>query len=191
MVMLRRCLGLAGGIAILALVLSVSGGGSAAAQGPFAQLMATIVNTKANPVPVRDVTVGQQPFQVEHFINLAPGQTGVNEETVFTVPAGKRLVIESLFAQIALSPGDATDLLQFVTEVAAHPGQVGIGRAHHKVLASPQGSNSIGELIFVGTHAVRAYADPGTAVNVQFIRKDNTDRAEARFSIVGYLVDVL
>jgi hypothetical protein len=191
MLPLRRCLALAGGIVVLALVLSFSGPGSASAQSPFAPVTALIVNTIANAVPVRDVNDGQQPFQVEQLLRVDSGSIGTNEETVFTVPAGKRLVIECVYVQVTLSPGDAIDLLQFVTEVAPQAGQVGNGRGHHKILASPQGADSVGRPVFAGTHAVRAYGDPGTTVTLQFLRSDTTNFADARFVLVGRLVNVL
>lgn len=58
--------------------------------GPWAQ---TIVNTESNPVPVRAVgETGQKPFQKFVQLDALCGQNTAHGH--FSVPAGKRLVIE-------------------------------------------------------------------------------------------------
>jgi hypothetical protein len=75
--------------------------------------------------------------------------------------------------------------LEFLTSVQ------GLGTGFHEIQVTRQGSDLNGNHIFAGTHAVRAYADPGTEVQVQFGRSDITNNASAVITLIGHLVNVL
>jgi len=161
----------------MALALVVIPAGDAAAQ------KTTVVNTVANPVIVKDVDHGQQPWH--HSTAISLGGASGSVQTVFTVPAGKRLVIESVSARLELTPIDEVSTLNYLTSVQ------GFGTAYQEIQVSRQGSDLNGNQIFVGTHAVRAYADSGTDVKVQFGRSNITNNASAVITLVGHLVDDL
>jgi hypothetical protein len=146
-------------------------------------MLTEIVNTIANPVIVKDVDHGQQAWHHSEGIFLT-GSSG-SVKTVFIVPAGKRLVIESVSARVVVTPIDSVSTLNFLTTVQ------GLSTAFHEIQVSRQGSDLNGSQVFAGTHAVRAYADPGTDVMVQFGRSDTTTDASPVITLVGHLVNVL
>ncbi len=73
-------------------------------------------NPGSDPVPVRDTRLGQERFFLG-FASLPEGlKSGANHVPNSAVPAGKRLVIRSLWAEADLPPGQRA----FLT-VRAHP----------------------------------------------------------------------
>ena len=188
---LRTYIAAALGLGMLALTLTFTSAGHVIAQGNnnnMNPLLATIVNTVANPVPVRNINEGRVPFQDTATI-FVTGSSG-SVETILTVPAGKRLIIESVSAQVTVTPIDSVSALNIITRFAPQGGQ-SFGTGFHEIQVSQQGRDLSGNSVFAGTHAMRAYADPGTDVQVQFGRSDITNSATAVICVVGYLVDVI
>ena len=177
---LRSYFTAAAGIGVIVLSLTVTPARIAVAQ--MKTLTTEIVNTLVNPVIVKDVDHAQQPWHQSATVFLQ-GASG-NVQTVFVVPAGKRLVIESVSARVAVAPTDSVSVLNFITSVQ------GFG-AFQEIQVSRQGSDLNGNPIYVGTHAVRAYADPNTDVQVQFGRSNITNSASAVITLVGHLVNDL
>jgi hypothetical protein len=149
-----------------------------------------IDSTVANPVRVRNVNDAIQPVQA--FAQCATTSIGC-VPTFYTVPLGKRLVIEYASMSVCGLPGVAAQLTistmisgAFVQHVlntappASSPGSSAIGC--NSGLASS--NTSIGQV-------VRLYADPGTSVLVEGDRADGVaGNASFSFSMSGYLVDV-
>ena len=109
--------------------------------------------------------------------------------TIFTyqVPLGKRLVIE--FASIRASLGRGEKMEAFVR------GGNAFRHALHPIVMNFQLTSATHD-IYVGSQAMKLYAEPGTTVEVLVSRRDaaNTGAvssdASVESSISGYLVDV-
>jgi hypothetical protein len=170
----------AAGLGLLALTLTLTPVREVAAQ--MKPILAEIVNTIENPVLVKDVDNGQQPWQGTRVVDVLSGSQA-SLQTVVTVPTGKRLVIESVSARVVVSTIDSISTLNFFT-------RTGNNNGFHEIQVSRQ-SDLTGRLVFAGTHAYRAYADADTVVQVQFERSDITNEAIAYITLVGYLVNVL
>lgn len=116
---------------------------------------------------------------------------GCGPATIYTVPAGKRLVIEYASMSACMLQGQSATLTIFTT--------VNSGFVGHLVNVAPAagpGTPNIGcnspaasSITAVGQQ-VRLYADPGTTVGVEGLRNSNTGTVDFSFSISGYLVDV-
>jgi hypothetical protein len=178
---LRSYVTVAAGVGLIALTLTLTPAGNAVAQ--MKPILAEITNTVANPAIVKDVDHGQQAWHHSEGIFLT-GNSG-EVKTVFSVPVGKRLVIESVSAHVIVTPADSVNDLNFLTTIQVY----GIG--FHEIQVSRQGSDLNGNQVFAGTHAVRAYADPGTNVQVQFGHSNTVGSASAVITLVGHLVDVI
>jgi hypothetical protein len=120
----------------------------------------------------------KQPFQKMLVVSLDPGE--FSETVSFTVPVGKRLVVETASANAAVPSG------QKVTVNVATTGGGLSGRAWLALAA--QGAVS-GLDRHTTTQPMRMYADPGTAVAFQAVRSDAASTATLNFSVAGYLVD--
>ena len=138
-----------------------------------------ISNPDVAPVPVRDVdNPARQPVHTNVFC-IANSTLGC-DETIYTVPAGKRLVIEyaSMLAEIPVGQVASWTISTFVggrLERHRFP-QTPPSVAFHNVNATESGQQ------------VRIYADPGTNVNAGGI--PNSGSGPFTFIISGHLVDV-
>lgn len=133
---------------------------------------ATIVNPTTSPVPTTDVNeAALQPFQATLF----PHSSTTNEATdTFTVPAGKRLVIEYYSSQ----PQDLS------------------GGAAGMVLTTTAGGTFVQYIVYVNANTTnqvnqttRIYADPGTTVEA-FAFNANANSCAGFVSVSGHLVNV-
>lgn len=175
----RKALAVSAGVVALAVILSLTGVGSAVAE-QARPLLVSIVNTAANPVPTREVAVGREP--------VAEGQRilGLNQEhaTIYTVPEGKQLVIEMVTVSISLRSG-----LRPSANINLVSGGEG---SQHAIATQPVATGEDGIVSYRGTHQVRFYADPGTRLTafLGFSPSDpDWDNRVAAFSFSGYLVD--
>jgi len=146
-------------------------------------------NTVANPVRVRNVNDAIQPVQAQ--ASCLVGSLGCLP-TIYTVPAGKRLVIEYASMRVCILPGQSATLsiatqvgdqavfhYLNVTPPAAAPGTVAIGCN----AGTPSSEVAVGQ-------QVKIYADAGTGVVLTGSRNSTVGTASFQFSISGYLVDV-
>jgi len=156
-----------------------------------------IDNTVADPVRVRSVNDAIQPVQASASCSANPGVLGCAPADFYTVPAGKRLVIEYVSMSTCTLIGGSAQLSITTT--------VGGGSATHFVNTAPPATGP-GTTAFAcnfpgasSTTAVgqqvRLYADAGTIVFVEGDRANNSigqiSGVESfAFSISGYLVDV-
>lgn len=124
--------------------------------------------------PARQPVQAQAACQANNVIGCLP--------IIYTVPAGKRLVIEFASMNANLPAGQTAQL-------AIQTSAGGETVNHHFPLTPPavpfqgQGAAAAGQ-------QVRLYADAGTVVTVQGTRNIATGTAFFNFSISGYLVDV-
>jgi hypothetical protein len=127
-------------------------------------------NTVRDPVRVRNVNDAIQPFQATAECNGPVNCTAA----IFSVPAGKRAVIEYFSGSANVGPG-----------ATAAPALL-IGTVQHSVpLTSPQ--PAFGFLVTAWGQQVRLYADSGLITG---IGAGSGSNITIRFNISGYLVDV-
>jgi hypothetical protein len=169
---------------ILALLFGALAGGSTLSQG--AGPTVTVANTSANPVPTLSVdNAALQPFQHTEVIGFNAGLLGGN--ATFTVPGGKRLVIEFVSFSLTI-PAGQRPTFNFVTlDNPARP-TVQFGFA----LALQGGGFISGQNsdVFVGTSPTRLYADPGSTVTLGVRRNQDAGTGLGTVSVSGYYVNV-
>jgi hypothetical protein len=140
-----------------------------------------------NPLPVRDVdNPARQPFvffmaaALNHWFGTAP-----NIDLQFSVPAGKRLVIEQISIEADLTPTASQELRGAVRT------SVGGSFYDYAFVGTDSGQDGIFE-DFIASSQMKSYADPGTAVQIFVTRNDTSggsaDKAEVNLS--GYLIDM-
>jgi hypothetical protein len=141
-------------------------------------------NTVTDPVRVRNVNDAIQPFQTGAGCSEVIGQTGCNVD-VFTVPAGKRAVIE-YFSGVARIDAGQVALLDVTMVTAGFPIDQFLALTTPAVIfPSPVGPST------TWGQQVRWYADPGTIVNIQANQNGPaTTIFVFTFRISGYFVDV-
>jgi hypothetical protein len=147
----------AASFAIVVLALNVTPAGPALAQKVSVALV-KIVNTRAEPVPVSVVgAVGVQPWQ-QRFTTTLPGPAVFDDPVgSFTVPAGKRLVLEYVSGVIDFSQNGILHRIRIRTSVNGVVGD-------HYAVDSSTLARGVGQ-------GVRIYADPGTTVEVAGLGK--------------------
>ena len=138
-----------------------------------------VVNTVDHPVLVRDVNDARQPFQ--RVVSIPNPAGSLFAAGNFTVPGGKRLVIEHVSILSAVPPGQKV-LLIMNTQVEGQP-------ADHFLLADFQGSFGGTDRFFV-SQPIRVYADPGTSVVIRTERTSTGGNASYAATVSGFLVDV-
>jgi hypothetical protein len=131
----------------------------------------------------RLASVSSTAYQEGAFVDITPGayEAGVLFESV---PAGKRLVIEHVSVRAELPPGQTARAAIVVS-------LDGKAVSHYLVMVG-QGT-VIGEptnrAVFVASHPIRLYVDPGPRPAVT-VERDNSDELGAAYaSMLGYLVD--
>ncbi len=167
----------------VALLVALAPGALAAPAIPVNVVNSPVVrvgNTPADPVPVRNVDDGAQPFQEAIQVVLLPGTR--DDVATFTVPAGKRLVIEH-FSALAQGPQGQRYLAWVSTTLN------GVTPVGNFLVFTQQTTNVSGDT-YTATQPMRVYADPGTTVRVTFSRGfDDTGGATFDANISGYFVD--
>jgi hypothetical protein len=126
-----------------------------------------------------------QPVQLTK--SFSPGTQSGTGVLLFSVPNGKRLVIETITVRAALPAGEEPDLSELLTNTTSTGG--GAAVVIHEMLVVRQGLDLNGRGVFAGTHPIRAYSEPNTFVFFQFGRSGNTSGAEMIVSLSGSLVD--
>jgi hypothetical protein len=193
---------------LVTIVLLVTGWGSAMA----AQITNVLVsNTSANPVPVQAVGTlpvheqgtanvavsgvvatkasdnpAIQPAEETELFTVGLGATG-GGGTVYTVPTGKRLVIETatVIAQLPAGQRASTNLL---INLAGATGKTGPGVGVFEIPMSESFDNGT-VAICAGSLGSHMYADAGTTVDVSVDRSDGTGSGTFTVAIAGYLVN--
>jgi hypothetical protein len=129
--------------------------------------------TAGSPLSVVQSNPADQPFQITLFLP---------EKCCFTVPAGKRLVIEYVggqFAVLTAAGQGPVDSVRIVTRIGSTP------VVRHPVLAHRGAINSSGYSIYHLGQNVRFYADPGTTVSFS-----GFELVEPEITLSGHFVNV-
>jgi hypothetical protein len=179
---------------------SANGGSSAAPA--FFGVPVTVLNQSAQSIPVtvqnsgsqpltttlqgtvstnQENVPGNQPYQTSVTFNF--GGTGSQAQEMFTVPAGKILVIRFVSGYQTLPAGEKTNSMQIETVAGGSPSVARIGPNQSDV------NDAFSS--FTYQSEVWVEADPGSTVYVESIRagiSDYTANAGALF-ISGYLLD--
>src|SRR5262249_50025176 len=117
----------------------------------------TIANT---PLPTRDVdNPARQPIQVITSASIV--SIGTNA-VLFTVPPGKRLVVEHFSSELGVATG--TFVNRYVLGVAnapAQPGNISFPHFIPPAFHSPCGSCAAGTEEWVASQPIRIYVDAG------------------------------
>src|SRR4051794_30405716 len=117
----------------------------------------TVGNTAAHPLPMRSQDEpALQPVQRTELFLFASGQQ-IKDQALFTVPAGKRLVIEEASVRAQLFTG--------VSQAMVFLRSAGGGLAAHYVPLTAVGVVDGFGTVLVGTEMLRGYADAGTVVD--------------------------
>jgi len=183
---MKRYLGLAVGLGLLLIVLSVTNAGPALAQ-TFKPVMSFITNDTAHPVPVvgtvdaRDVDGVGARNVVNVSVNVNMGGGSGTCANAVVVPAGKRLVIEHLSAGV-------------LATAPAKPVSIGIiqaGSTHFLVQApinnsTPVSSISTNYNFGVASEHMHVYSDVNITACVGLTSATSDD---VRVEINGYLTD--
>jgi hypothetical protein len=127
--------------------------------------------------PVLSTLAPEEYFRTLAAVQLNPGD---NVKDVFfdPVPAGKRLVIESVEVTVKASPGKPLTMVAFRGGIFAHP------IAIEKLWSTVAGD------YYVGTHSVRWYAEPGEDLSFSASApgENNAGSATVNAFITGYYV---
>jgi hypothetical protein len=192
---------------LVTIVLLVTGWGSAMA-GQVSGVLVT--NTNANPVPVQAVGTlpvheqgtanvavpgvvstkasdnpALQPAEETEAFTVGPSTTG-GGGTVYTVPAGKRLVIETATAIADLPTGQRASA-NLLINLAGATGRTGPGIGVFGIPMSLSFDSGTVALS-MGSLGSHMYADAGTTVDVSVARSDGAGSGTFTVAIAGYLV---
>jgi|KBSMisStandDraft_5_1062788.scaffolds.fasta_scaffold98172_4 hypothetical protein len=145
--------------------------------------LVTVANPAGNPVSVRDVdNPDAHPFQIA--MNVVLDGSNVGDES-FTVPAGKRLIIDQVSIDSAVPVGDKVRI-SIITEA-------GLFQVSHAMNVVPRGTFHLPPDqvfdVFEATHLTRLFAEGGSNVGLHVSRNDTAGRAGVYFAISGHLID--
>jgi hypothetical protein len=138
-----------------------------------------VTNTASNPILVRDVDNGQQPMKANQAFRFNVGSGG-SDNVLLTVPAGKRLFIETI-SEVIYGPSTQIPLYMSITS----------GDRPTVFLVLTPTATVGGVAYFVGTFAGRVYANPGDIVMSSITWNTYPVSSEfGKVSISGYYIDV-
>jgi len=135
--------------------------------------------------PIHDVdNAARQPVAFFADVAFADGSSFSGTSFGFTVPAGKRLVIETISAEIPVPVGQ-----QVTAQI-----NTGLNNFFPIVFLpfnSKFADNSLSQDTYIATIPVRMYSDPGTAPSVSISRNSTQGSSNLGFvSCFGYLVNL-
>jgi hypothetical protein len=126
------------------------------------------------PLPVAPASPAA-PFQRQIFVNIDAGTTG--NLNSFDVPAGKRLVIESVAGTVFLPAGQYVRISTIRTDFSL---------ADFYLVGNPVAGQTDSVTVF--NHSLKLYADRNVEFSVN--RTGSTGSGLAVLSVSGYLVDI-
>jgi hypothetical protein len=141
--------------------------------------LVTVVNSPA-----------QQPFQQSVGVSISNGSFSSGSVTAFTVPSGKRLILETVeFHTQVPSP---EQVIVAEVQMNAAGGQVffAIPVSFQGTIPVFNGVTSEKKTNYAGLHPASFFADPGTNVEVDFVRSAASEEVTGIFDFAGYVVDV-
>jgi len=132
----------------------------------------SVVNT--TPITVADIdNPAKQPFQITIGPSSSSGNTAAAS---YTVPSGKRLVIEYYAAQLTQYPQGGYSYVYLVTTA-------GGSQVYYKIIPPVSTTTTFNQ-------TTRIYADPGTDVQVLVTSSSSIGGAGASVNLSGYFVNV-
>ena len=140
---------------------------------------ATGLGKPSNPVVVVNARTAFAFFKNESF-----GSPEDSHLVSFTVPAGKRLVIESVAVFGAVAPGVTLVAIAVQAEVN---GQL----EDYFIAPTFTGTTTNGNDLYIASQPTTIYADGGTQVKVFATRNTMTGLGIMNASVQGYLIDCL
>jgi hypothetical protein len=144
-----------------------------------------VVNAPSQPAQTRDVdTPRRQPFHGSATFSFTAGSAFATGVFDFTVPAGKRAVIEFVSANGSLPSGQQINEAEVVTNMFLTGG--GTGQKRHTVLVNTQATSVLDR--FVISQPILQYADLGTP-EIRLNRGATTGTGAFEASISGHLID--
>jgi hypothetical protein len=143
----------------------------------------TVGNTSAQPVPTRSADdPALQPVQRTGLLLIDPGEQ-IEDQTLFTVPAGKRLVIEEASVRATLFGG--------VSQAMVFLRSSGGGFGGHYVPLTSLGILDGFGTVLVGTEVLNGYADAGTGVDASVtLNTAGGSGGRIEVTLAGHLVDL-
>lgn len=147
----------------------------------FAQQAVEVVNGPKQPIPVQ-----QQPAEV--FVKtFFFTYSGLSNYTLMTVPARKRLVVESVSAYFS---GGNQASHEVVGVAISH----GLSNVQHYIaptsIRPTPGGNPGNQMIMTATHNVRWYFEPGASITADILKSTQFFAVGGGITFSGYLVDV-
>jgi len=124
----------------------------------------------------------RQPFQRFASFQMQAPATGAGD--TFTVPAGKRLVIE----YVSLRTNINTGANQVVSYSLSNQGGGSLGT--FSFVPQPTIDSAIGTTGYIAHGQLRAYCDPGTNVTITAVRNSTNDSDTVNYTVSGYYVNV-
>jgi hypothetical protein len=173
-----RFLAVAASAGLAAVMLSLTSAGPALAQ-TFKPVMSFVINGPDNPVPVIDVGTSAVEEPIQRFVRT-------NGETSFTVPDGKRLIIEFYSGTSSSLSPCMVSALRITTELSGEP-------QTHTLLPVPVLFNDPSIVnAYTFSQQTRLYADPGTTVSFFLTTTPEMPDCGPSFRGVfsGHLIDV-
>jgi hypothetical protein len=156
---------------------------SAASAAVKGALEVLITNDSTQPVPVREARM--EVVQLAKFTSFTTGDRFTPDVVLYTVPAGKILVIDSLSGECLLQPADRLMEIRYsftfegglAYTISLHPDDEGI-------------FTSTNAHVFRGSLATTAYASAGTMVTAFGVR-DGTSLSGTSMTVgfAGHLID--
>lgn len=138
-----------------------------------------VTNDDGHGVPVRDVN-GRNAFAFFENDSFEDGEDA--HAARFTVPEGKRLVIESFSIEAGLPAGQTMILASVQARANGSFFVHHLGPTYH-------GQTSNNSSIFLVSQERRLYADGGTEVALTWVRNPRSGSGITNASLVGYLID--
>jgi hypothetical protein len=140
-----------------------------------------VVNDTDQAVPVREVgRETREPFHRQFVLDWSDG-SGFSTGS-YSVPSGKRLVVEYASLSAYLPPSGQTMFVRVTTTV-------GGADAFHTLAVQKREDYGLLKQ-FEGAHLVRLYADSATTVRVAAGRLPAAEVANCTLTLSGYLVEV-
>ena len=138
-------------------------------------------NLATSPVMVRNVDQESNPFQTSVAAIILPEGQQDTSTTIFTVPAGQRLVIEHVTAEIAVPVGQRVALHTVVSDNSMSDYLVA------QPQATFQGFFVVFDELFVN-HQTRMYVGPGLQLVLVAARNNTGGSGVVNFSASGHFV---
>jgi len=197
------------GLVVVAVLINLGGAGRVIADAVKDVIVA---NTAAHPIPttVQGVVAGsvevtntpsvnvaslptvlvqsrdepaRQPFQ--HFGSFQIQDPAFGGSDSFTVPNGKRLVLEYAAIRSNILTASPNKIVSFSISNQGGGSIGGFGFVPQTTINSAFDTTG-----FISAEQIRGYCDPGTSVTVSGIRNTGNGSDTVSYTLIGYLIDV-